>query len=323
MSRLRGRDACWCGSGRHFGDCHGNWAASQRTPQRPGHLSPLRPVPKSVARPSYAMGRRISSFAGPQIAIGGMRKRLRHAGRVAADVLVAVGAKVRPGITTDELDAIAHEAYVSRGAYPSTLNYRGYPKSICTSVNEVICHGIPDDHTLREGDIVSVDVTAFIDGVHGDTCGTFCVGEVDEPTRALVEGTRLAALAGIAAVAAGRPLDVIGQAVQGVADARGLGVVEDYGGHGIGAIFHAAPHVSHHRGAPGSAWPMPKDLVITVEPMLDAGTVRHHDWENGWTVVTDDLLPSAQFEHTVIVGEDGAEIMTLTRDGASAVGLPD
>ncbi len=323
MSRLRGRDACWCGSGKRFDECHGDWRRASRAPQTPGTVGPVRSVPKSIQRPPYALGRRLPSFAGPQIVSGGMRKRLRHAGRVAADVLLAVGARVRPGVTTDELDAVAHEAYVSRGAYPSTLTYRGYPKSICTSVNEVICHGIPDDHVLNEGDIVSVDVTAYVDGVHGDTCATFYVGEVDEPTRGLVEGTRIATLAGIAAVAAGRPLEVIGQAVQGVADARGLGVVEDYGGHGVGALFHAAPHVNHHRGAAGSAWPMPENLVITIEPMITAGTVRHHEWDNGWTVVTDDLRPVAQFEHTVIVGREGAEITTVTRDGLSAVGLPD
>ena len=252
-----------------------------------------------------------------------MRKRLRRAGRVAAEVLLRIGARVRPGVTTDELDAVAHEAYLSRGAYPSTLGYRGYPKSICTSVNEVICHGIPDDRPLQEGDIVSVDVTAFVDGVHGDTCATFPVGTVDEPTAGLLEGTRLAALAGVSAVRAGLPLDVIGQATQAVADVRGLGVVEDYGGHGIGAVFHAAPHVNHYRNAPGSAFLMPAGLVITVEPMLNAGTVRHHDWDNGWTVATDDLLPSAQFEHTVIVTDGGPEITTITADGRSAVGLPD
>jgi methionyl aminopeptidase len=266
MTRLRARDACWCGSGKRFDDCHGDWTQARRTPQTPGTVGGSRSVPKSIQRPPYALGRRLPSFAGPEIVSGGMRKRLRHAGRVAADVLLAVGARVQPGVTTDELDAVAHEAYVSRGAYPSTLTYRGYPRSICTSVNEVICHGIPDDHVLNAGDIVSVDVTAYVDGVHGDTCATFYVGDVDEPTRGLVEGTRIATLAGIAAVAAGRPLEVIGQAVQGVADGRGLGVVEDYGGHG-----RPVPRRTAHQPPPRGAG----------FGLAAAGEPDHHDRADG------------------------------------------
>ena len=238
--------------------------------------------------------------------------------RVAAEVLVEAGAAVTPGITTDEIDAIAHAAYIARGAYPSTLGYGTYTKSVCTSVNEIVCHGIPDDRPLGEGDIVNIDVTAYIDGMHGDTSATFAVGgfdALDEPTRALVDTTREATLAGIAAVAPGRQLREIGRAVESLASARGYGVVRDYGGHGIGEIFHAPPHVSHvdARADPLTLVP---GLCFTVEPMITAGVHTHHEWDDGWTVATDDGLPCAQFEHTVIVTDDGVEVLTVTaRDG--------
>ena len=188
MSRLRANEPCWCGSRAKLKRCHGDHERFRRHPIRPGVIGPMRPVDESITRPPYVGTGRRSPPSSRQIIDGEALVRLRHACRVAAEVLVEAGAAVAPGITTDELDAIAHAAYIARGAYPSTLGYGTYTKSVCTSVNEIVCHGIPDDRPLREGDIVNIDVTAFIDGMHGDTSATFAVGgydALDEPTRAL------------------------------------------------------------------------------------------------------------------------------------------
>jgi len=292
------------------------------SPVQPGVVSPMLPVPPEVVLPDYVRGSIPVTSTSIQIHRGETLERLRVACRVAAEVLETVGMQVRPGVTTDELDRIAHEAYVSRGAYPSTLSYKGYPKSICTSVNEVICHGIPDDRPLQEGDIVNVDVTAFIGGMHGDTSATFPVGSVDHTLQALIDVTREATLRGIAAVAPGRPLNVIGNAIQPYAFAHGFGVVVDYGGHGIGSVFHASPHVNHtvHEWDTLELQP---GMTFTVEPMITAGSPNHHMWSDGWTVAANDLLPTAQFEHTVIVTDTGVEILTLTAQGESPAGTLD
>ncbi len=314
MSRLRANEPCWCGSRAKLKRCHGDHERYRRHVVRPGVIGPMRPVDESIARPAYVGTGRRSPPSSRQIITGEALVRLRNACRVAAEVLVEAGAAVRPGITTDEIDAIAHAAYVARGAYPSTLGYGTYTKSVCTSVNEIVCHGIPDNRPLREGDIVNIDVTAYLDGMHGDTSATFAVGgldALDEPTRALVDTTREATLAGIAAVGPGRHLRDIGRAVESLASARGYGVVRDYGGHGIGEIFHAPPHVSHV-DAPTDPLPLVPGLCFTVEPMITAGVHTHHEWDDGWTVATDDGLPSAQFEHTVIVTDDGVEVLTVT-----------
>ena len=281
-------------------------------------MSAMRTVPDAIERPPYVLGDRPGQ-AGPQRHRGEALDRLRVACRIAAEVLDETAAAVAPGVTTDELDLIAHDAYLRRGAYPSTLGYKGYTKSVCTSVNEVVCHGIPDSRPLRDGDIVNIDVTAYIGGVHGDTSATVLVGDVDEPTRALVDTTRDATLLAIAAIRPDDDLSVIGETIQPFAHGRGFGVVRDYGGHGIGAVFHAVPHVNHIiERAP--AFPLTPGTTFTIEPMLTAGTELHHQWDDDWTVVTNDLLPSAQFEHTVIVTEEGAEILTLTADGRSRAG---
>lgn len=247
--------------------------------------------------------------------------RLRHACRVAAEVLLVAGEAVAPGVTTDEIDAVAHAAYIERGAYPSDLHYNGFTKSICTSVNGVVCHGIPDDRHLQEGDIVNIDVTAFIDGMHGDTSATFTVGRIDEPTLALVETTREATLRGIAAVVPGEPLRRIGEAIEPFARSRGYSVVREYGGHGIGQIFHAAPHIHHHVER-GDDEPFRIGMSFTIEPMLLSGGPAFTQAPDGWTEHLDDAMPSAQFEHTIVVTRSGAEILTVTADGASAAGTP-
>lgn len=320
MNRLRGNDPCWCRSGRKLKRCHGDFGGRLARRVTSGNVSPPRAVPAGIARPSYvALGGWPTDERGLQIISGTALDALRAAGRVAAEVLLEAGAAVGPGVTTDQLDEVAHEAYVRRGAYPSTLHYKGFTKSICTSVNEVVCHGIPDDRPLEEGDIVNIDVTAFVDGMHGDTSATFCVGEVDEPTAALVESTRQATLLGIAAVRPGAPLRQIGAAIERFANGRGLGVVRDYGGHGIGTVFHTAPHITHVDDRHDTLTFSP-GMTFTVEPMLCAGTHRHHEWDDRWTVVSDDLLPSAQFEHTVVVTDHGVEVVTVDAERRSAVG---
>jgi len=236
--------------------------------------------------------------------------RMRVAGRVAADALAEVGAAVRPGVTTDELDRIGHEYLCDHGAYPSTLGYRGYPKSLCTSLNEVICHGIPDSTELRDGDICNVDITAFIGGVHGDTNATFLVGDVDEEAQALVERTREATARGIRAVAPGRPLNVIGRVIESYARRFGYGVVRDYTGHGIGTAFHSGLVVPHYDTLEYDR-PMEVGMTFTIEPMIALGTYEWDLWSDGWTVVTRDRKWTAQFEHTVLVTETGHEVLTL------------
>lgn len=285
-----------------------------------GAVSPKREVPAAIVRPAYVLGPQ--PFVSPTVEVhsGASLERLRVACRVAAEVLEEVGDAVKPGVTTDELDRIAHEAYLSRGAYPSTLGYKDFPKSICTSVNEIICHGVPDDRRLVKGDIVNVDVTAYIEGMHGDTSATFAVGEVDAPAAALIEVTREAMLAGVGAVAPGKPLRVIGEAIQPLAHAHGLGVVYEYGGHGIGTVFHAAPHINHFVEERDHVL-FEEGMTFTIEPMLTTGSPSSHIWSDEWTVAADDLLPSAQFEHTVVVTESGSEILTLTSRGTSPAGL--
>jgi methionyl aminopeptidase len=236
-------------------------------------------------------------------------ERVRRAGLVAAEVLAVTGAAAAPGVTTDELDAIGHQAYLDRGAYPSTLNYHGYPKSICTSVNEVICHGIPDDRALQDGDIVNIDVTAFLDGVHGDCSAMFLVGDVDEESRRLVQVTRECRDLGISAVRPGRPVSDIGRAIEDHAHAHGYGVVRTFIGHGIGETFHTAPNIPHYFN-PDATTVLEPGMIFTVEPMITVGTWREKMWDNGWTAVTADGRRTAQFEHTVLVTDDGVEILT-------------
>ena len=282
----------------------------------------MREVPSAIARPDYVLTGSVGTPRGWQIQDEESLARLRSVCQVAAEVLIRTAAAVAPGVTTDRLDAVAHSAYIELGAYPSTLGYggsRNYTKSICTSVNGVICHGIPDGRPLEAGDIVNIDVTAFANGMHGDTSATILVGTVDEPTAALVETTRQATLRGIAAIRPGEPLRRISEAIEPFARARGYAVVRDYGGHGIGQTFHTAPHINHCI-EPSDTEPFRVGMTFTVEPMLTTGRAPYSQASDGWTEHTDDAMPSAQFEHTVIVAETGAEILTVTAGGDSAVG---
>ncbi len=235
--------------------------------------------------------------------------RIRRACRAAAEVLAEAGRAARPGVTTDAIDALVHEACLARGAYPSTLNYHGFPKSLCTSVNEVILHGIPDARPLAEGDIVNLDVTLFLGGVHGDCSATFCVGEVDEASRRLVRVTRECLELGISAVRPGRPVSDIGRAIERHARQHGYGVVRAFCGHGIGEDFHMEPQILHYH-EPRARTPMEEGMVFTVEPMITEGDIAHVVWPDGWTASTVDGRRAAQFEHTVLVTADGAEILT-------------
>ena len=240
---------------------------------------------------------------------------MRVAGRAAAEVLAEVGAAVRPGVTTDELDAICHAACLARGGYPSPLGYNGFPKSLCTSVNEVICHGIPDSTVLADGDIVNLDVTIYLDGVHGDTNATFLVGDVDEASRRLVDVTRECLDLGIAAVRPGARVRDIGKAIQTYAEGQGYGVVRAFVGHGIGRAFHSDPQVYHYDN-PQARLVLEPGMTFTIEPMITIGDWHHEMWDDGWTAVTVDRSRTAQFEHTLVVTETGAEILTL------CVGVP-
>ncbi|MDQ3455939.1 MAG: type I methionyl aminopeptidase [Actinomycetota bacterium] len=276
----------------------------------PATLSPPRPVPPAIPRPEYVGRRRPAPYTGPEVHDSETVARIRVASRLAAQALAEVGRHVAPGVSTDELDRIGHEFMVERGAYPSTLGYKGFPKSLCTSVNEVICHGIPDSTRLAEGDIVNIDITAFLDGVHGDTDATFAVGKVDEDSRLLIERTREAMLRGVRAVKPGRPINVIGRVIEAYAKRFGYGVVRDFTGHGIGTAFHSGLVILHY-DEPAADTVLEPGMTFTIEPMLTLGTVDYDIWDDGWTVVTKDGRRSAQFEHTVLVTDDGVEILTL------------
>ncbi|MBO0900068.1 type I methionyl aminopeptidase [Cellulomonas sp. zg-ZUI222] len=282
-----------------------------RTALVPGQVSPRRAVPAHIARPEYVDKPMPTPWRGPDVLDPGTIERVRHAARIAAQALQEVGRHVVPGVTTDELDAIGHEFLVAHDAYPSTLGYRGFPKSLCTSVNEVICHGIPDSTVVEDGDIVNIDVTAYVDGVHGDTNATFLAGDVDEESRLLVERTREALERGIKAVRPGREINVIGRVIEKYAARFGYGVVRDFTGHGVGPAFHTGLVVPHYDAAPQHATLIEPGMVFTIEPMLDLGTPDWEMWDDGWTVVTADRSRSAQFEHTLLVTDTGAEVLTL------------
>ena len=279
------------------------------TTLRPGRISPTRQVPAQIKRPEY-VGRRFPKIGEPNVKDAETIEAMRVAGRIAAQALAEVGRQIEPGITTDELDRIGHEFLCDHGAYPSTLGYRGYPKSLCASINEVICHGIPDDTVVEDGDIVNIDITAFIGGVHGDTNATFLAGDVDEESRLLVERTQEATMRGIRAVAPGRALNVIGRVIESYARRFGYGVVRDFTGHGIGTTFHSGLIVPHFDD-PDVDVEMEPGMTFTIEPMLTLGTIEYDMWPDGWTAVTADRKRTAQFEHTVLVTADGHEILTL------------
>jgi methionyl aminopeptidase len=279
-------------------------------PLKPGVVSPIRVVPDSIEVPEYVGRKSPAPYNGPEVKDAQTIERMRIAGSIAARALNEVAAHIEPGVTTDELDRIGHEFLCDHNAYPSTLGYRGFPKSLCTSINEVICHGIPDSTRLVEGDIINIDITAFINGVHGDTNATYPVGEVDEESALLIARTREATIRAINAVAPGRPLNVIGRVIESYAKRFNYGVVRDFTGHGIGTAFHSGLVVPHYDD-PRADVMLEAGMTFTIEPMLTLGSIDYVIWDDRWTVVTRDLKRTAQCEHTLLVTDTGAEILTL------------
>ncbi|SDO46796.1 methionyl aminopeptidase [Cryobacterium flavum] len=276
----------------------------------PGTVSPTRSVPSHIVRPEYVGKKGPSPFTGSDVYSTEKIDLIRESGRIAAEAIAAVGRAIVPGVTTEQLDQIGHDYLVANDAYPSTLGYRGYPKSLCSSVNEVICHGIPDNTVLENGDIVNIDITAYKNGVHGDTNVTFIVGEATDEVTLLVERTREALARGIKAVAPGRQVNVIGRTIESYAKRFNYGVVRDYTGHGVGEAFHSGLIIPHY-DAPQYDTVMEVGMVFTIEPMLTLGTSDWDIWSDDWTVLTRDRSMTAQFEHTLVVTERGAEILTL------------
>ncbi|WP_235558734.1 type I methionyl aminopeptidase [Nocardioides sp. Leaf285] len=278
-------------------------------PVTPAAVSPRRPVPAHIVRPEYVDRPAPAPFEGSEVKDAETIERMRAACRLAAQARETVGAAVQPGVTTDELDRLGHEFLYDHGAYPSTLGYRGFPKSLCSSVNEIVCHGIPDSRVVEDGDIVNIDITAYLDGVHGDTNATFLAGDVDEESRLLVERTREALDRAIRAVMPGRRLNVIGRVIETYARRFDYGVVREFTGHGIGTHFHSGLVVPHYDD-PHYDDVINVGMTFTIEPMLNLGTHEWTMWDDGWTVATKDLRRSAQFEHTLLVTADGAEVLT-------------
>ena len=277
----------------------------------PGVISKPLSVPSAIARPEYVGKASPAEWTGSHIKSADQVEKIRAAGKIAAEAIALVGANAKPGVTTDELDKLAHEYIVSQGAYPSTLGYRGFPKSCCTSINEVICHGIPDDTVLQDGDIMNVDITAFKDGFHGDSNATFLIGNVSKDVADLVERTKEALDRAIAVVMPGRPINVIGRTIESYAKRFNYGVVRDFTGHGIGEAFHSGLVIPHFDAAPNYSNTMEVGMVFTIEPMLTLGTHEWDIWSDNWTVTTKDKSITAQFEHTMVVTESGARVLTL------------
>lgn len=284
-------------------------------PLRPAEVTPRDSVPSSIAKPDYADDgvptseqavehrRTIDVNTPEQIAI------MREVGRIGREVLEAAAAAIKPGVTSDEIDKIVYDATISRGAYPSPLNYCGFPKSVCTSVNEVICHGIPDTRPLEEGDILNLDVSVYKDGHHTDLNETFFVGKVDDESKALVRTAFDCLQAAIELVKPGTMYRDIGNAISKRAKVGGCSVVKSYCGHGVHRLFHPAPNIPHY-AKNKAVGVMRAGHIFTIEPMINAGTHYDTTWPDGWTAVTEDGKRSAQFEHTILVTEDGYELLT-------------
>ena len=298
--RVLGRnDPCWCGSGRKLKHCHVTMGVG-------------RSVPPTIARPPYARGL-APDRPEAMVKDASTIDRMRRTGALAAEILATVAASVRPGITTDELDELGHVLTIEAEAYPSPLGYGPkdnlFPKSLCASVNEEICHGIPGSRTLQDGDIVSIDVTVYREGVHGDTCVSVPVGNVDEDGRRLIDTTREALAAAIATVAPGQPLRRAGQAIEAVATREGFGVVRDFVGHGVGTEFHADPKIPHY-DEPRFSTVCEPGMTFTIEPMIAERGWQAEMLDDGWTAVTVDGSRVAQFEHTLLVTDSGVDVLT-------------
>ena len=301
----KANEPCWCGSGRKYKRCH------KKTEGRvlPGLVSPMRSVPEHIPHPPYAATGEYQSWDEGRIKSPEIIERMRHSATIAKDVLRLAGEKIAPGVTTEEIDIYVHDLFVERDTYPSTINYHRYPKACCTSVNEVICHGIPDSRKLEDGEICNIDVTGWVGGVHGDTNATFFVGDVDPESRRLVEITEECMWHGIEAVRPGRPLSDIGRAIEDHAKQHRLGVVRAFVGHGIGEQFHTDIQVLHYHDSRASVT-MRAGMTFTIEPMITLGTINYRLWDDNWTAVTADGRRTAQFEHTILVTDEGVDVLT-------------
>ena len=277
----------------------------------PGVVSKALSVPSNIVKPEYVGKKAPAEWTGGHVKSADQIEKIRTAGKLAAQAIKLAGSSIKVGMSTNELDVIVHDFLISNGAYPSTLGYRGFPKSCCTSVNEIICHGIPDDLEIQDGDIVNIDVTAYLHGFHGDSNQTFKVGNVSEEVSLLVDRTKESLDRAIASVMPGRPINVIGRTIESYAKRFGYGVVRDFTGHGIGEAFHSGLVIPHYDAAPLYSNTMEVGMVFTIEPMLTLGTHEWDMWPDGWTVATKDKSITAQFEHTLVVTESGAQILTL------------
>ena len=284
---------------------------STREKLKPGKPTPVRKVPDHIERPEYVWKDTVQEAMGePFVQSPETIEAMREASKIAANALKEAGAVVAPGVTTDEVDRVAHEYMCDHGAYPSTLGYLGFTKSTCVSLNEIICHGIPDSTVIQEGDIVNIDVTAYKNGVHGDTNATFLAGDVSEEHRLLVERTKEAMMRGIKVAKPGREINVIGRVIESYANRFGYNVVRDFTGHGVGPTFHNGLVVLHYDSTAYRNVLEP-GMTLTIEPMLNLGSLEYDIWPDDWTVQNRDGKFTAQFEHTIVITEDGNEILTL------------
>mmetsp|Transcript_10529 Transcript_10529/g.18063 ORF Transcript_10529/g.18063 Transcript_10529/m.18063 type:complete len:374 (-) Transcript_10529:60-1181(-) len=274
-----------------------------------GKLTPPMLVPSEIGLPPYALTKAPMPFSDfPEIQDAEGIVKMRAAGILAKEVLAYAGTLVKPGITTNDIDVAVHDMIIKNGAYPSPLNYGGFPKSVCTSLNECICHGIPDTTVLEDGDIINIDVTVFLNGHHGDTSRTFLVGNVSEEAKRLVQITKEALDRSIAVCGPGVPFKSIGKAIHDHADKHKMGVVRSFVGHGVGKVFHAGPAVLHYRNSEKGK--MEVGQTFTIEPMLSLGSTRERYWSDNWTAVTEDGSWTAQFEHTLLITPTGVDILT-------------
>lgn len=289
-------------------------AAARRSISGPSDVV-HKPVPDHIVRPDYAKDGipKMDPPPFPWMVTRNTEEEIacaRVAGRISREVLDLAGAAVKPGVSTEEIDELVHEETIKRGAYPSPLNYRGFPKSVCTSIDEVVCHGIPTpERILKEGEMVNIDVSCYINGFHGDNSEMFCVGEVDEAGRRLIQVTYDAWQAAIAICKPGMEYNMIGGVIEDAVVAQGYTSVTNFCGHGVGRIFHTTPPILHYRNNK-KLGTMDVGHIFTIEPMINEGTERNQMLSDGWTVLTSDGKRSAQFEHTLLITETGVEPLT-------------
>lgn len=287
IRKLNRNDVCWCGSQKKYKKCHLEQDERLAQLEQAGDEVPGRDLIKTEQQ------------------IEGIRK----ACQLSKSILDSLEARILPGLRTDTIDQWVHDYTISHGAYPASLNYKGYPCSVCTSINEVICHGIPDARELKDGDIVNIDVTSILDGYYGDTSRMFLVGDPSPLARQLVEVARECLCLGIEQVKPFNRIGDIAYAIEQHAREHGFSVVRDFGGHGVGLQFHEEPFVQHY-GAKEEGMVLVPNMVFTIEPMINAGGYKCHILEDGWTTLTADGSLSAQWEHTVRVTNDGVEILS-------------